>query len=429
MFVAEEAFVVSQIHELSGLGAAYSNTGKDDLSIENIQKAYNVRDRASERERFRIASYYFAVVTHNLEKMKANCEQWVIAYPQEWRAYGLLGDALAGLGDPQSGAEAYREMLRLNSDVPNVYPNLVPIYLTLGRLDEAEASLREGEKRGNFSEFHFERYMLAFLRGDVAGMAKEVIWSEGKPGMEGVLLGFEANTAAYSGRLTRARELSSRAVASAQRVGDDETAADDEVEAALREVLFGNPAEARRRAEAALSLSRDRDVPYEAAMALALTGDVDRAEALADDLAKRFPEDTLVQSAWVPTTRAQLMIDRRDSAKAIELLRAATPYELAVWRSEPQGLFSVLVRGNVYLAEHKGSEAAAEFQKILDHRGAVANKPIGALVHLQIGRAYAMAGDKAKAKAAYNDFVTLWKDADPDIPILKQAKAEYAKLQ
>jgi eukaryotic-like serine/threonine-protein kinase len=413
------------------LGAAYGGTGKDDLSIKNIQKAYEVRDRASERERFRIASYYFAAVTHNLEKMKATCEQWVIAYPQEWRAHGLLGDALAGLGDPQSGAEAYREVLRLNSDVPNVYPAVVWIYLTLGRLDDAEAVLREGEKRGDFPEFHFERYMLAFLRGDVAGMAKEVVWSKGKPGIEDVLLGFEANTAAYSGRLTRAREFSSRAVASAQRGGDDETAAGDEAEAALREVLFGNPVEARRRAEAALSLSRHGDVPYEAGLALAFAGDVHRAQALGDDLAKRFPEGTLEQSVSVPTTRAQLALDRKDSAKAIELLRSAASHELAVgdWHGVPQGLFSVLVRGNVYLAEHKGDEAAAEFQKILDHRGAVANEPIGAIAHLQIGRAYAMAGDTAKAKAAYKDFLALWKDADPDIPILKQAKAEYGKLQ
>ena len=411
------------------LGTAYLDTGKEDLGIENLQKAYAIRDRASERERFRIASYYFAVVTHNIEKMKVTCEQWVIAYPQEWRAHGLLGDALAGLGDPQSGAEAYRETLRLNSDVPNVYPSLVWFYLALGQLDEAEASLREGEKRGDFELFHLERYRLAFLRGDAAEMAKEVIWSEGKPGVEDELLSLEANTAAYSGRLTRARELSSRVVASAQRGGDDQTAADDEVEAALREVLFGKPEEARRRAEAALSLSRRGDVPYKAALALALAGDVDRAQALGDDLAKRFPEGTIEQSVSVPTTRAQLALDRRDSEKAIALLRSAAPYELAVSDSEPLGLFSVFVRGNVYLAEHRGSEAAAEFQKILDHRGAVANEPIGALAHLQIGRAYAMAGDTAKAKAAYNYFLTLWKEADPDIPILKQAKAEYAKLQ
>jgi eukaryotic-like serine/threonine-protein kinase len=406
------------------LGAAYSDTGKYDLSIENIQKAYEVRERASERERFRIATYYFSEVTHNLEKMKANCEQWVIAYPQEWRAHGLLGDALFSLGDPQSGAEAYGELLRLNSDVPSVYPNLVEIYSTLGRVDEAEAVLREGEKRGDFADFHFEGYMLAFLREDAAGMAKEVRWAEGKPEMEGVLLGFEANTAAYSGRLARARELSRRAVGSAQTGGNHEIAAGNEVEAALREVLFGNPAQARSRAAAALSLSRHGDVPYEAGLALAFAGDVERAQALGDDLVKRFPEGTLEQSVSVPTIRAQLALDRKDSEKAIELLRSAAPYELAF-----HGLFAVFVRGNVYLAEHKGNEAAAEFQKILDHRASVGNEPIGALAHLQSGRAYAMAGDKAKAKAAYNLFLTLWEDADPDIPILKQAKAEYARLQ
>jgi eukaryotic-like serine/threonine-protein kinase len=411
------------------LGAAYANIGNYDRSVENIQKAYDVRERASERERFRIAAYYFSEVTHNLNKKKANCEQWVIAYPQEWRAYGLLGDALAALGDPQSGVQAYGEALRLNSEVLGIYPNLVELYLGLGWLDKAEISLREGEQRGDFPDFHFERYLLAFLRGDVAGMAKEVSWSAGKPEMEAEFLAFEANTPAYSGRLARARELSTRAIASARTIGEEEAVADNEVEAALREALFGYPVEARRRAQAALSVSQHGNLPFEAGLALAMAGDVNRAQALADDLAKRFPEGTIEQSVSVPTIRAQLALDRNDPERAIELLHSAAPYELAVGEGAPQGLFAVFVRGNAYLTEHKGNEAAAEFQKIIDHRGAVANGPIGALAHLQIGRAYLMAGETGRGKSGYNDFLTLWKDADPDTPVLKRAKTEYAKLR
>jgi hypothetical protein len=253
-----------------------------------------------------------------------------------------------------------------------------------------------------------------------------VAWAAGKPGMEDWLLSGEAGTAAYGGRLGRAREFSRRAVASAERVEEKETAATYEGDSAVTEALVGNAAEARERTAAALRLSRGRDVQAEAALALAITGDSAPAQKLADDLAKRFPEDTLVQFRHLPTLQAQLALNRKDAPKAIEILRAATPYELGGF---PSSLFPIYVRGEAYLAAHQGGEAADEFQKILDHRGIVLNEPIGALAHLQLGRAYAMAADVARAKSAYQDFFALWKDADPDIPILKQAKVEYAKLQ
>ena len=233
---------------------------------------------------------------------------------------------------------------------------------------------------------------------------------------------------------TMRRELSGRAVASAERAGEKETAGGYQAEAALREAFFGNAAYARLQAAAGLALSTDKDLQYEAALALAFAGDAGRAQALADDLGKRFPEATIVQFNYLPTLHAQLALSRTDASKAIEVLQAVQQTGIGV-RNAPYVLGSygalcpVFVRGEAYLAAHQGSEAVAEFQKILDHRGIVLNEPIGALAHLQIGRAYAMQGDTAKAKAAYQDLLTLWKDADPDIPILKQAKAEYAKLQ
>jgi hypothetical protein len=263
-------------------------------------------------------------------------------------------------------------------------------------------------------------------------MAQQVTWAAGKSGVEDVLLAREADTAAYSGQLAKARDFSRQAVASAERAAEKEKAASYEVDAALREALFGNAAAGRQRAAAALGLSTGRDVKYGAALALAMAGDAARAQALAEDLAKRFPEDTLVQFNYLPTLHAQLALSRNDASKAVEALQAAAPYELG----DPTeaftflSLYPVYVRGEAYLARHQETGAsAAEFQKILDHRGVVFNEPIGALAHLGSARVHASRGDTAKARAAYQDFLALWKDADPDIPILKQAKAEYAKLQ
>jgi tetratricopeptide (TPR) repeat protein len=258
-------------------------------------------------------------------------------------------------------------------------------------------------------------------------MAQQVEGAVGKP-FEDFLLRAEADTAAYSGRLRQARDLSRRAIAAAERAIGKKEAAWHETKAATREALFGNAAEARRQAAAALVLSTGRDVQYGGALALALTGETGRAKTLADDLGKRFPEDTLVQFNFLPTLHAQIALTGTDVSKAIEALNAAGPYELGDMQGN-NPLFSIYVRGKAYLAAHQGKEAAAEFQKILDHRGIVVNEPIGALAHLELGRAYTMQGDTAKAKAAYQDFLTLWKDADPDIPILIAAKSENARLK
>jgi predicted Zn-dependent protease len=269
------------------------------------------------------------------------------------------------------------------------------------------------------------------LENDALGMAEQVAWAAGKLGVEDMLLESEADTAAYFGRLGKAREFCRGAVASAERAGQKQTAAGYEAEAALREVLFGNTTDARERAESALRLSAGHDMQFGTALALALAGDASRAQVLANDLAKQFPQNTVVQFNYLPAIHAQLALSRNDSSRAIELLQTATPYELGtptVGAFSP-ALYPVYLRGETYLAAHQGNEAGAEFQEILDHRGVVLNSPIAALAHLGLARAYAMQRDTAKTRAAYQEFLALWKDADPDIPILITAKAEYAQLQ
>jgi hypothetical protein len=274
-------------------------------------------------------------------------------------------------------------------------------------------------------------YQIAFLQNDAAGMAQQTAASAGKPGIDDQLLGLEADTAAYSGRLRDARELSSKAMDSAQRAEEKEAAATYSALSGLREALFGNVEEARRRATLAVVGTDGRDLRYAAALTLAFAGDSGRARALTDDLAKRFPEDTVVRFNYLPTLHAKLARSLGNASGVIDSLRVSTPYELGQTTSSTYGwtaLYPVFVRGEAYLTEHQGAEAAAEFQKILDHPGVAVNEPIGALAYLGLGRAYAMVGDAIKARARYQDFLTLWKDADPDIPILKQAKAEYATL-
>ena len=412
------------------LGMSYRNLGETTTGAENMRKAYELRERASEPERFYIESHYYQIVPGNLEKARRVYELWAQTYPREYVARLNLSAVYRSFGQYDKALEEARETLRLNANSDG-YARLAGSYLNLNRLEDARTTAEEAQaKKFDSPTLHILMYQLAFLRNDAPRMAQEAAWAEGKPGVEDVLLVYEADTAAYSGQLQAARKLSRRAVASAERAEEKEEAATYEANVALREGLFGTTGEARQQAAAALGLSTGRDVQYQAALALASAQDATRAQPLADDLGKRLPEDTIVQFNYLPTTRAQIDLIHNDFARAVEALQPAAPYELG----SPHGaillaLYPVYVRGEAYLAVHQGSEAAVEFQKILDHRGIVLNEPIGALAHLQLGRAYAMEGDTAKARAAYQDFLTLWKDADSDIPILKQAKAEYAKLQ
>jgi len=416
----------------ASLGTSYNNLGETRLAAENVRKAYELRERVSEREKFYIESHYHDYVTRDLEKARQTYELWAQTYPRDRVAPNNLGAIYSALGQYDKRLEAKREAFRLDPASAWAYAVVVRSYLFLNRLDEAQAMAEEAQaKRLDSPWLRDWLYEIAFLRNDAAGMAQQVSWSAGKPGVENVLLQEEAQTAAYTGRLGKARELSRRAVASAQRAEEEETAASYEAEAALREALFGNAPEARQRAAAALAHSTGRDIQYGAALALAITLDAGRAQVLGDDLGKRFPEDTLAQFNYLPTIRAQLALGRGDSSEAIEGLRVAAPYELGtpdVGGFRP-ALYPVYVRGEAYLAVHRGADAAVEFQKILDHGGVVQNEPIGALARLGLARAYALQGDTPKARAAYPDFLALWKDANPDIPILKEAKAEYAKLK
>jgi eukaryotic-like serine/threonine-protein kinase len=416
------------------LGLSFNSLGELSKDVEFTRKAYELRDRTTEPEKYFITARFHKVVTGNLEKAEEALLLWIQAYPRSAVPHIYLAGAIYPVtGQYAKAVEHGKEAVRLS---PNFSPSYaLPIfdYIALNRFDEAKASYDQAiERKLNSGFFPLFLYQLAFLRNDSAGMAQQVALSAGKPPVEDWLLGLEADTAAYSGRLRSARELSRRAVDAAERSEEKEAAATYSAASGLREALFGYTDEARRLAALAMKYPAGHDVQYASALALAYAGDDRQAQALAYGLSKSFPESTIVQYNYLPTLRAKLALRNGNAAGALESLRAASRYELgqttySIYRST--ALFPVYVRGEAYLAAHQGSEAADEFQKILDHRGIVLNEPIGALAHLQLGRAYALQGDNAKAKDAYQDFFKLWKDADADIPILKQAKAEYAKLQ
>ncbi len=416
------------------LGRLSGDVGESSAAADYTRKAYELREGTSEPEKYFITVSFHMVVTGHMEKAEQTCELWIQAYPRAPAPHMFLsGFIYRRLGQYKKGLEEGEESVRLNTNNPIPYSILMLNNLSLNRLEDAKSAYAQAlERKLTRPTFHASLYAIAFLQNDATEMGQQVAWSVGKPGVEDVLLELEARTAAYSGRLRDARDFSRRAADSAERAEEKETAATYSALFGLREALFGNAVEARRRATLAIGRSTGRDVQYGAALALAYAGDTGRTQALADDLGKRFPEDTIVQFNYLPTLHAKLAVNKGNASEAFESLRAAAPYELGLSTASVYGwtaLYPVFVRGEAYLATHQGSEAAAEFQKILDHRGVVVNELIGALAHLQLGRAYAMQGDTVKARAAYQDFLTLWRDADPDTPILKQAKAEYAKLQ
>jgi eukaryotic-like serine/threonine-protein kinase len=416
------------------LGILYNDLGEPSIAADYTRKAYEFRGQTSEPEKYFISVRFNKEVTGNIESAVAFCKLWIQAYPRSSFPHVLLTGAIYPvIGQYEKAVEEGEEGVRLNPDSPVPYALLNFNYIYLNRLDEAKASYEKALARKlNYPLFYFGLYEIAFLENDAAGMARQVASSEGQPGTEDQMLRLEADSAAYSGRLGDAREFSRRAMDSAERAQEKEAAATYSALSGLRESLFGNADEARRRAASALQRSTGRDVEYGVALALAYAGDSARVRALTSDLGERFPEDTIVQSNYLPTLRAKLAVIQGNPSEAIDILRTASPYELGQSTFSSYGwtaMYPVFVRGEAYLAAHQGSEAAAEFQKILDHRGVVLSEPIGALAHLGLARAYAMQGDTAKAKAAYQDFLTLWKDADPGIPILIAAKSEYAKLK
>jgi eukaryotic-like serine/threonine-protein kinase len=355
----------------------------------------------------------------------------------------LAGAILPVIGQYQEAARQAGEAIRLNPDFPIAYAQRMFAEISSNRIDEAKATYAQAvDRKLKNPMLDVALYQIAFLQQDTAGMAQQVEKNKGLAGFENQFLYMEADTAAYSGHLREARQLTRRAIDSAEASGVEDALSIYSATSALREAWFGNEDEARLRATLAVRGSSLRDVLYLAALAFTYSGEVGRAQTLADDVAKQFPEDTLVQFNFLPTLRARIALDKGNAGEAIEQLRPAAPYELGLSTQSPfnwAAMFPVFVRGEAYLAARQGPEAAVEFQKVLDHPGIVLNGPIGVLARLQLGRAYELEAQashgadadsaRAKARAAYQDFLTSWKDADPDIPILKQAKAEYASLQ
>jgi tetratricopeptide (TPR) repeat protein len=415
------------------LGLMYSNLGESDLAAESTRRAYELRDRASDRERFFIEWAYERQVTGNLKKGQQALAMWAQAYPRDPGPHGFYaGRVTECTGEFEKGVEEAAEAIRLGSEY--AYASLAQHNVYLGRLAEAEKLCSSPRRTRSRSRSPTSlRYHIAFLKGDKAGMEREIKLAHGQPGVEDQMSHERALVLAHSGRMRDAAEMWQRAMASATETGDREQAALFEAGAAVCESNFGNAAAAKRRALAALDQARNKDVEFSAAYVLELSGDSTRARALADDLEKRFPEDTCVQFSYLPILRALSALAHHDPSGAVDRLQAALPYDLAAtgtgFAAGFGNLYPAYVRGRAYLKAGRGPEAAAEFQKILDHRGVVVADPVDALARLQLGRAWALAGDKSKARAAYQDFLTLWKDADREIPILTEAKAEYARLQ
>jgi eukaryotic-like serine/threonine-protein kinase len=416
----------------ASLGLVYESVGEESKSVENFTKAFQLRDRVTQPEKFLISSLYYGSVTGDLDQTIQVTELWAQAYPRDSIPPLNLGSFYGTLGQYERGVEETKKCLNIDPENTNCSGNLMQLYALLDRLNEASAIYEEVIKRNPDNEdLRAYRYGLAFLQGDNAEMERQVTWSVGKPGLEDVLLSYQSDTEAFSGRLKSAREFSNRAVESARRNNRKEAAAQWQMDGALREAEFGNFALEADQTASALGMGSNRTVQILAALALARANDSARAEKMADDLQTRFPLDTLINGYWLPTIKATIEINRNNPSKAIELLNAAATYELGQVCELEFGaqLYPVYVRGQAYLLLHEGSKATVEFQKFLDHRSLVANKPLFALAHLGLARAQAVQGDTTKAKAAYQDFLTLWKGGDPDIPILKEAQAEYAKLQ
>jgi eukaryotic-like serine/threonine-protein kinase len=416
------------------LGRMYGDVGEPNTAAHYTQIAYDLRDRASEPERYFLSSSFHLLVTGNLEKALQSCELWDEAYPRNEKPRTFMaGIIYPAFGQYEKAVEQGTDAVRINPDSPIAYSTLIWAEISLARLDAAKKWYAQAlAHKLDLPDLHGNLYVIAFLENDSPGMDRQAAWGAGKPGVEDQMFALQADTAAFSGHLRKAREFSRQAIDSATHAKEKEPAATYTALSGLRESLFGIAQEASRNAISSIGPSAGRDVEYASALALAFAGNNARAQLLAADLTKKFPEDSIVQFNYLPTLHAKLAINRGDASEAIENLKTSSPYELGVFGSNIftwNALYPVYVRGEAYLAAHQGSEAAAEFQKILDHPGIVMCEPVGPLAHLGLARAYVMQGDTAKARAAYNDFLTLWKDADPDIPVLVAAKSEYAKLK
>ena len=407
----------------------YTDLNEVGRAAESVRKAFELREKVSERERFEIEGDYYLDATGELDKAARVYELWRQTYPRSSTPYSDLASLFLILGNYERALDESKEAMRLEPDDDASYIDLSNAYISLNRLEEAEAVFQQAEERKLEGEsLQVNRYALAFLKGDTAQMEKLAGSAMGKPGTEDSLFSMQADTEAWHGKLERARDLTRRAMDSALHNDARETAAGYQAVAGLREVESGNRERARANVNAALKLAPNRDVRAIAALVSARAGDTAGAEKLAAALDEAFPLDTLVQRYWLPTIRAGVALEHKDPRRAIELLRASSTIELG----NPTAnviLCPVYLRGEAYLLLHDGNGAAAEFQKFIDHWGLVDNFSWGALARLGLARAYAIQGDTTRARSAYQNFLTLWKGADPEVPILKQAKTEYAKFQ
>jgi eukaryotic-like serine/threonine-protein kinase len=424
------------------VGSDYYSLGQVGRGSEYFAKAFQLRGHASEREKLHITGDYYSNVTGELDKAAQIYQEEIQAYPREYRAHLDLGNQYASLGQYEKARDAYSQSLRLTPDHAGIYANLANSQLALQRFDEARQTIRQAEARKvDVYLLHNALYALSFLGAGFSGMEEQLKWFAGRP-EENSGLSLASDTEAYAGHVRKARQLSKQSVDSAIRADSKETGAIWQEIAAQREAAFGNATDAKQEAAQGLKLyPTSQSVEVEAALTFAMAGDTARAESLAQDLNKRFPLDTQMQSLWLPAIQAQLALDKKNPASALNALQTATAIELGEiqFLNSLSCLYPTYIRGEAYLAAGQGKEAAAEFQKILDHSGIVWNCWTGALAHLGVARANALQSTtlqgadadaaRVRALAAYNDFLTLWKDADPDIPILKEAKAEYAKLK
>jgi tetratricopeptide (TPR) repeat protein/predicted Ser/Thr protein kinase len=424
------------------VGNDYSALGETGRASDYYTKAFQLREHASEREKLAITADYYQNVTGELDKAAQTYQEEIENYPRRSGAHLGLGNVYAGQGQYEKATESFRQSLRLAPDNLAPYAALGNTLISLQRFDETRQIIHEGQAR-KLDSFYLRSalYALAFLGSDSAAMAEQQQWYAGKP-EENMGLSLASDTEAYGGHLGKARELTKRAVDSAIRADSKENGAIWQENAAIEQAAYGNPAEARQSAAEALKLApTSQGVEVEAALAFAMAGDTARAESLAQDLGKRFPLDTQMQSLWLPAIQAQLALDKKNPATALTALQTASPIEFGqiLFLTNISCLYPTYVRGEAYLAAGQGREAAAEFQKIIDHSGIVWNCWTGALARLGVARANALQARsssgadadlaRSRALAAYKDFLALWKDADSDIPILKEAKAEYAKLQ
>lgn len=409
------------------LAAIYGNIRQPTQAVSYAGKAYALRGRASERESLQLAGIYF-LETGDLQKEIENYKLWQGKYPRDSVARNNLGNDYAQMGRLEEGLAEYQQALQLTPSVIT-YTNVLGMEISLNRFAAAQATLDEAFARGLDGRYlHQNQYWLAFLRGNAAQMKAQLAWAMGKPGDEDTLLSMDSDTEAYYGRVESARRRTQQSVDSAIHAGYPETAALWQVNAALREAEWGDFPAARAGVDKALKLSQGRDVKLIAAFTLARTGDSQRVKALVQELKRDYPTDSLLRLYWLSCIDAAAALDIGDAKRALVDLKTAEPYELGGANTFINYLYPAYLRGQAYLLAHDGAAAAAEFQKLPDHSGVVTNFVTGALAHLELGRAYALAGDATQAKTAYQDFFRLWKQADPSIPVLLQAKAEYANL-